>query len=100
MTDSPEAKSSPDRGGGLLSGDGSLVIESPPGEGQDILALHLQDLDPALNLKMHLVNNVSAAWLPAAAAASKADVDMLQRQLTRLDGPLIISSCSSSTASG
>lgn len=32
------------------------------GEGEDILAR--QDLDPALNLKMHLVNNVSPVRSP------------------------------------
>lgn len=37
----------------LLSMDGSSM------RGEDILSL--QDLDPALNMKMHLVNNVSAS---------------------------------------
>lgn len=42
--------------------DGDIVVVSEDvslrqGQGEDILAL--QDLDPALNAKMHLVNNVS-----------------------------------------
>jgi hypothetical protein len=36
----------------LLNADGSSL------KGEDVLAL--QDLDPALNMKMHLVNNVSS----------------------------------------
>lgn len=87
-------------------GDGGLPV---PGDvrnadgsslrgGEDILAL--QDLDPALNMKMHLVNNVSEADARRRPRGpSGADRDP-QRQLMRLDGRRIISSCSSSTASG
>jgi hypothetical protein len=38
--------------GDVRNADGSSLRS-----GEDIL--HLQDLDPALNMKMHLVNNVS-----------------------------------------
>lgn len=41
------------RHGDVRTADGSSLHD-----GEDILAL--QDLDPALNMKMHLVNNVSA----------------------------------------
>lgn len=40
-----------------LSDDNAARVEFTLGDGEDILAL--QDLDPALNMKMHLVNNVS-----------------------------------------
>lgn len=61
-------KKSPD---GVRPGESANMADvekmgSPPGdnilavaEGEDILAL--QDLDPALNMKMHLVNNVGTA---------------------------------------
>lgn len=38
----------------MPSGNGDTQVTS--GDGEDILAL--QDLDPVLNMKMHLVNNV------------------------------------------
>lgn len=45
------AESPPKPGVGTFGDDASLR------SGQDILSL--QDIDPALNMKMHLVNNVS-----------------------------------------
>lgn len=44
------------------SRDGDAQVAS--GDGEDILAL--QDLDPVLNMKMHLVNNVSNSPLAGA----------------------------------
>jgi TATA-binding protein-associated factor Taf7 len=49
-----EKKADPERGlNNINVGKGD---QSSVGEGEDILAF--QDLDPALNMKMHLVNNV------------------------------------------
>lgn len=42
----------------VLTTRDSLLRDISLREGEDILAL--QDVDPALNLKMHLVNNVSS----------------------------------------
>lgn len=76
-----------------------------PDEAQDVLSL--EDVDPALDQKMHLVNNVSA---DEGLSVRRGRVLMLTpglthptssaRPWTRLDGPPIIPSSFSSTGSG
>jgi hypothetical protein len=71
-------------------------------EGKDILAL--QDTDPALNAKMHIVNNVRerAPQAPRSklqaiepkATSNEANID--SRQSTKLGGRIITGSCSCS----
>lgn len=56
--------------------------------GQDILAL--QDLDPALNAKMHLVNNVRGSLWYYLSGWGKTDHT---RPLMRLDGRTITGNC-------
>lgn len=56
----PEKESGPRRLDHLAHADGSDFMNADGSSisgGSDILAL--QDVDPALNMKMHLVNNVS-----------------------------------------
>jgi hypothetical protein len=63
----------------LRNADGSSIV------GSDILGL--EDLDPALNLKMHLVNDVSCFLLPAA-PPTQALLDRQRRPLrVRRRGP-------------
>ena len=68
--------------------------------GEDVLSM--QDLDPALNRKMHLVNNVGLLSRCRARLTSPITVvaDQKFRPLTRSDGPHIIRSCFSSTGLG
>lgn len=51
-----------DKGGVSSDGDTGIGETGSIQDGEDILAL--QHLDPALNLKMHLVNNVSSCRNP------------------------------------
>jgi hypothetical protein len=66
------------------------------GKGEDILGQ--QDIDPALNAKMHIVNNVRDALRPYPRAFrslfnQRCGADRASyRQLTRLDGPTITGS--------
>lgn len=58
-----ELRSSSDKAKGIVATEADETVTTSDGDvsslrkGEDILAL--QDLDPALNAKMHLVNNVS-----------------------------------------
>lgn len=54
-TQAGDLKNETSNGHGVSTG-----AETAGGEPEDILAL--QDLDPALNMKMHLVNNVRTAY--------------------------------------
>jgi hypothetical protein len=63
--------------GVLTSGDATSSLK-----GEDILAL--QDLDPAMHMKMHLVNNVS--WILYHKLSMPNNTSFLPRRLTRSVG--------------
>jgi hypothetical protein len=81
---------SPNLEKGVVESDGPGELRNADGSsiksGEDLL--ELQDLDPALNMKMHLVNNVGNTQSCTAGQCPAPDTDF--RQLTRLDGLLII----------
>lgn len=64
--------------------------------GQDVL--QLQDVDPALNMKMHLVNNVRKSY--CCLQFYETPTDMIGRPLTRSAGQTTTLSSSSSTVLG
>jgi hypothetical protein len=99
----------------LESGDLRAADGSSLKGGEDVLGL--QDLDPVLNMKMHLVNNVSATSLPRHTRSATTgyflsllvwivvtDCEIVpflhKRPLMRLAGRRTILSSSSSMASG
>jgi hypothetical protein len=57
---------------GVLAGNGTAPADLGYGKGEDLLAM--QDIDPALNQKMHLVNNVRLQSIPFTSRVVDADL--------------------------